>query len=136
MACQTALAVGAFILCLALWAGNGMVKIFAGANPELQQLAGAGLKLYATSFVLSGFNIIAAAYFTSVGAAGRAATVSILRSLVWVSLLLWILPGWLGNAGIWLTVPLTELLTFFMAYPWVRRSGAILRSGWEGEYSV
>ncbi|HYH03506.1 MAG TPA: MATE family efflux transporter [Bacillota bacterium] len=118
--------VGMMIFLAVLLAGNVIVQFFAGDNLVLQHIASHALKLFAISFLLSGFNIIAAAYFTSLGEARQAATISILRSLVLIIILVWILPMFIGEAGIWLTPPVTEFLTFIVAYLWVKKSQSTL----------
>lgn len=70
-----------------------------------------GLKLYFTSNLFVGFNIILAVYFPSVEQAAPAHVLSLLRGLVLIIPLAVLLSVWLGMTGIWLAVPAAELLT-------------------------
>ena len=51
-------------------------------NPELQRIAVEGLKLYFTSVLFTGFNIVLSTYFTSVEKALPAQVISLLRGLI------------------------------------------------------
>ncbi|MGE5677170.1 MAG: MATE family efflux transporter, partial [Pseudomonadota bacterium] len=100
----------AFVLSFA--ATEGIISIFAHGNPELMNIANNGIKLYSIAFLINGYNVIASAYFTSLGDAGTSLLISALRSLVLVSIFVLALPLLLGDTGIWITVPLTEAVTF------------------------
>lgn len=126
IAIKAAVVVGIVVFAAAFAAAGGIAGIFAGGNTELMKLASYGLRLFSISFILNGFNIIAAAYFTSIGDAKAAAVISILRSLVLVLVFILILPNIIGDAGIWLTAPLTELTTFIVAYAFLGKSKARL----------
>jgi putative MATE family efflux protein len=126
IALKTVIWTGVGFCLLAFGAGDGIVRIFAGHNQELTAVAVNGLKLYSLSFVLNGYNIIAAAYFTSIGAAKESLSISVARSLILVNILILLLPSLLGNAGIWLAAPAAELITFGLAWQWFKRSKANL----------
>ncbi|HBE76530.1 MAG TPA: MATE family efflux transporter, partial [Firmicutes bacterium] len=126
IALKTVIWTGVGFCLLALGAGDGIVRIFARHNQELIAVAGNGLRLYSLSFVLNGYNIIAAAYFTSVGAAKESLSISVARSLLLVNILILLLPSLFGNAGIWLAAPAAELLTSGLAWWWFKKSKANL----------
>ncbi len=128
IAMKAVVIVGIGIFLIVLLISGGLVKIFSKDNLELIKVAGLGLKLYSISFIISGFNIIAAAYFTSLGEAKQAAIVSILRSLVLVIIFILILPYIIGDTGIWLAGPVTEAITFILAYMWIKRSKIALQA--------
>lgn len=114
--------VGVATFLLSLLVGNIIIGIFAKNNLELYEIANFGLKLFSISFILNGYNIFVAAYFTSLGDYNTAALISILRSLILVCVLIIILPCLIGNSGIWLTAPLTELITFVVSFNRIKRS--------------
>jgi Na+-driven multidrug efflux pump len=122
IAFKTVTLVGAAVFILVHLAGRGMIGFFAKDNTALLQLAGTGLKLYSLAFLVNGYNIIAAAYFTSISQAKEAAVISTLRSLILVNLLVLFLPVFCGESGIWLATPLTELITFALSYRWIQHS--------------
>lgn len=122
VALKSVVVIGIATFLLSLVAGNMIVGIFAKDNIELYNIANLGLNLFSISFILNGYNIFAAAYFTSLGDYNTATLISILRSLILVCLLIIILPYLIGNSGIWLTAPLTELITFAVSFNGIRRS--------------
>lgn len=77
-------------------------------NRRLQKIAVTGLKLYFTSSLFVGYNIILAVFFTSVEQALPAHILSLLRGLILILLLAFLLAALWGMTGIWLAYPVTE----------------------------
>lgn len=109
-------AVGLVICIVSLVYAENIISIFSHNNKELLHIGGIGLRIFSVAFILNGYNIIAAAFFTSIGKAKAALFVSSLRSLVLILFFLLVLPYTLGDIGIWLTTPLAETVTFAVAY--------------------
>ena len=63
------------------------------------------------SFLPAALNMLASAYFTSVGDAKSSALISSLRGLVLIAAFVLFLPLVLGDPGIWIALPAAELLT-------------------------
>ena len=78
-------------------------------------IASDGIKLFSYGFLIIGNNVFMSGYFTSIGNVTISATISILRSLVFVCATIIILPYFIGVNGIWLAVPIAELLTVFFS---------------------
>ena len=81
-------------------------------DESLQKIASEGLKIYFTSMVFVGYNIIISMYFTSVERALPAHIISLLRGFVLIVPMAFLLSALLGMWGVWLTFPATELLVF------------------------
>lgn len=79
-------------------------------NMRLQEIAVDGLKLYFTSNLFVGFNIIIAIYFTSTERTIPAHILSLLRGLVLIVPMAFLLSAVWGMTGVWLAYPVTELL--------------------------
>lgn len=94
--------------------GSAYVQLFT-RDAELMNLVIGGLRLFSLSFLVTGFNLIASFYFTSVGYAKESAIISSLRGLVLLTLNIFLLPLIFGNPGIWLVAPVTEMATFIVA---------------------
>ncbi len=93
-------------------------------NPQLQQIAADGLRLYFTGAVFAGFNIGISVLFTSIEKAVPAHLISLLRGLVIIVPMAFVLSAVLGITGVWLAFPATELLTALfeaVMYPVVQR---------------
>lgn len=80
-------------------------------NANLQEIAITGLKLYFTSLVFAGFNIILSMYFTSVEKALPAQIISLLRGLILIIPIAFLFANLWDMTGVWMSFPATELVT-------------------------
>lgn len=80
-------------------------------NAKLQEIAETGLKLYFTSLVFAGFNIILSMYFTSVEKALPAQIISLLRGLILIIPIAFLFANLWDMTGVWMSFPATELVT-------------------------
>lgn len=80
-------------------------------NTKLQEIAVTGLKLYFTSLVFAGFNIILSMYFTSVEKALPAQIISLLRGLILIIPIAFLFANLWDMTGVWMSFPATELVT-------------------------
>ena len=79
-------------------------------NPKLQEIAITGLRLYFTSGIFAGFNIIISMYFTSTENPAPAQLISLIRGFFLIIPLAFILSRAFGIIGVWITFPLTEAM--------------------------
>ncbi|MCI9330751.1 MAG: MATE family efflux transporter [Oscillibacter sp.] len=86
-------------------------RIFVGYDLELLALTTRGFRLYALSFLAMGFNIFGSAFFTALSNGAISAAIAFLRTLLFQTAAIFILPLFLGLDGIWLAVTAAELLT-------------------------
>lgn len=86
-------------------------KIFVGYDTELFEMTKHGFRLYALSFLVSGFNVFGSAFFTALNDGVISAAISFLRTLFFQVIVVLILPIILGLNGIWLAVAAAELFT-------------------------
>ncbi len=86
-------------------------RIFVGYDPELLALTARGFRLYSLSFLAMGFNIFGSAFFTALGSGVISASIAFLRTLLFQTAAIFILPLFLELDGIWLAVTAAELLT-------------------------
>lgn len=80
-------------------------------SAALQEIAETGLRLYFTSAVFMGFNVILSTYFTSVEIAIPAHVVSLMRGLVVIIPVAFIMAALWGMTGVWLSCTAAELIT-------------------------
>lgn len=91
-----------------------LAKIFVGYDVELLAITCRALRLFSLSFLFSGVNIFASAFFTALNNGLVSAFISFLRSLMFqVMLILWLPVLW-GVDGIWLAVVVAELMTLVL----------------------
>lgn len=105
------------LVCLALCAlfPSQMTAIFMKVTPEVAEIAPYIIRVYAIAFLPMAVNLFATAYLQSVSKANKATVVSMLRGLVLSSILLYILPVFMGGNGIWWAVTLAEVLAAVVA---------------------
>lgn len=76
----------------------------------LQTMAREGLRLYFPAYLFAGCNIVLASAFSATGRPGPAFGLSLFRGCVGVLLVVFPLSALGGMTGVWLTVPVVELL--------------------------
>lgn len=74
-----------------------------------------GLKIYSLSFILTGTNIFMSGMFTAFSNGLVSGIISFMRSLIFESLGIIVLPIFLGLIGLWFAVPLADLLGLFIS---------------------
>ena len=73
-----------------------------------------GFRLYALSFLASGFSIFGSAFFTALSNGAVSAAISFLRTLVFQIIVVMILPIFLGIDGIWLAIVVAEAMALIV----------------------
>lgn len=84
-----------------------------------------GLKLFSPVFLFIGWNVFLSGYFTALGN-GLISALSSLRSPIFVVMFILTLPKLIGVSGIWLTIPLAEVVTIFTVVYLYRTQGRCL----------
>ncbi len=92
------------------------VHIFADNDIELVKTAVTATIYYFPALFVSGTNILLASYMQSTGHWKESVVVSLCRCLILLLPLLLVLPKFLGDKGIWISVPFAEILTLPVAY--------------------
>ena len=90
---------------------GAIVRIFNTDNPELFELGKAGLRKFTLLFPLVGFQIITGSYYQSIGKAGIASFLSLLRQVIVLIPILFILPEFTGLDGVWYANPLSDVVS-------------------------
>ena len=89
-------------------------RIFVGYDPELLAVTARGFRLYSLSFLAMGFNIFGSAFFTALSNGVLSAAIAFLRTLLFQTAAIFVLPLFLELDGIWLAVTAAELMTLFI----------------------
>lgn len=90
-------------------------KLFVGYDAALLDLTVHAYKIYALCFLFMGFSIYASAFFTSLNNGLVSALISFLRTLVFETSAVIILPMLFGINGIWFSVTVAEMLACTIA---------------------
>ena len=91
-----------------------VVSIFT-SDAELIALSAKGLRIVVMFFPIIGFQMVAANFFQSIGMASKAIFLSLTRQMMVLLPCLIILPRFFGVAGVWYSMPISDLLASLIA---------------------
>lgn len=103
------------ILGIALVFSEPIVGIFTGEENHTYELAVEGFFLFSFNYLFAGINIFASALFTALSNGKISAIISFCRTFVFIVASIVLLPMIMGITGVWLAVPLAELITLFIS---------------------
>ena len=102
--------------------GSSLVHIFAEKGTPVYEIARNGFLIFPFSFLFCGLNIFTSAIFTALSNGKLSAILSFLRTFGLITVLLLTLPNLLGVAGVWLSVPIAELITMIVALVFLNKN--------------
>ncbi len=88
-----------------------IIKLFNNDDRQLLEIGVKGLRIFLLALPFVGFQIITGNYFQAIGKAGIAAFVSLMRQVIVLIPLLFILPQHYGLTGVWMTAPVSDILS-------------------------
>ncbi len=88
-----------------------LASIFVGYDAELLEMTAHAYSIYAISFLFCGFSIFGSAFFTALGDGFTSAVIAFLRTLVFESASVIILPMIFGLNGIWSAIIVAECMS-------------------------
>lgn len=100
---------GGVMVVVALALSSVLCKIFVGYDEILYNLTLRGFRIFAFSYLLTGFNIFGSSFFTALNNGGISAIISFLRTLVFQIAAVLLLPLILDLDGIWLSIIVAEV---------------------------
>lgn len=107
------------ILMLISFAGRNVFPGWFNLHGDAAQLAGHGLIISSTAFILLGVIRVAGYYYQSTGKIRESALLIYGDAFFALPLCLLILPIWFGLDGVWLAMPISRVLLFiFVLYLW------------------
>ena len=95
-------------------APNLVVGIFT-SDAELTELSATGLRITVMFFPIIGFQMVTSNFFQSIGMAGKAIFLSLTRQMLILLPCLLILQHFFGVAGVWYSMPVSDLLASLIA---------------------
>lgn len=114
ISCKMAMIMGSALVVLIFLFGKYLIMMFVSDNQAVLDLALHGSKIYAFTFFFNGLNILFSGYFTSIGDALSSIIVAVCRGMIFILLGISILPQFIGISGVWMTVPVAEVLTLLV----------------------
>ncbi len=91
-----------------------LAAIFVGYDAKLLDMTVEAFKIYAFSFLLAGFSIFGSAFFTALNDGLTSAVISFMRTLVFESMAVLVIPLFMGAAGIWYSINIAEFMAVCM----------------------
>ena len=111
---------GVLMFFLAITTASWIAEIYVGYDLEVCALAEEALKAFALAFVLQGFNIYAAAYFTGLNNGKISAAIALSRTFLFQTLAIFGLPLIFGPESLWICQAVAEVfaaaIAIFMLY--------------------
>ena len=104
-----------------IW-GGFIIGIFSKGNQELMSLAKTALFYISFAYLISFLNIISTSFLTSIEKPIESVVVSLGRSIVFIAIPLFILPDLIGAKGIWLSIPIAELMCLVVSYFLIKKA--------------
>ncbi len=106
---------GVILTILAKVLAHPLAALFVGYDENLFSLTRYAFHIFSYSFLLAGFNIYASAFFTALNNGGVSAAISFLRTLVFQTASVLILPLILHLDGIWWANTFAEICAFVLS---------------------
>ncbi|MFI3214655.1 MAG: MATE family efflux transporter [Eubacteriales bacterium] len=113
--------VSAFVIVFSLLFGEFAIAIFISRSSETFEMAVNGLKIFSIAYLFMGINVFMSAMFTALSNGKVSAILSLTRTLIFLVGSLVILPYFLHVNGVWLAVPLAELLACMLSVYYFKR---------------
>ncbi|MEB3055785.1 MATE family efflux transporter [Bacillus pseudomycoides] len=115
-AVKTAIVLGCVAIVSGLFFGKYIIGLFDVQSKELLTLTVTGMSLFFIQYVFFGYNIVYGEYFQSVRQTRKSILIILSRGLLLIIPLLWIMPKLFGVNGIWLVMPVSEVLTAIVVF--------------------
>lgn len=100
-----------------------VVGVFVGYDTELIDISVHAFRIYSISFAFAGFSIYGSSLFTSLGNGLISALIAFLRTLVFSTILLLVIPEIFGADGIWWAIVVAEILSTILTFIFIKVFG-------------
>ncbi|MDR2797683.1 MAG: hypothetical protein LBB80_05005, partial [Treponema sp.] len=120
----TALVMGGLFFALIFCFPETILRMFMRPTGEILRVGPEIVRIYAFAYLLMGMNIIGSYYLQALKQSKNALIISLLRGFFIYLILVFLLPAMAGFNAIWLTMPVTELLTLFLTLKLLHKKGS------------
>ena len=113
-------AIGAAIICGGIitgglyWGGDLIVRLFLHSGEAAYPIALKGIPLFGFCAIFFALNVTFIGYYQSIEKATQSTFYTLLRGVILIVPAFIILPDIIGNTGLWLAIPIAELLTLIV----------------------
>lgn len=102
-----------------------IVSVFAPKGSSVYDIGYRGFMIFTISFIFTGMNIFSSAIFTAFSNGKVSATLSFFRTFVFIITGIILLPKVFGVDGVWMSVPIAELLSFIMSLVYIKKYSSV-----------
>lgn len=111
----TGIIVGVLLFLIGALFPEKVVNIFINPTKEIIEFSIPAIRIYFITFLMTSVNIIYSTYFQSIVKPKESLAICMLRGIVLTSILVFVLPIFIGVTGIWLAMPITEFITLLVS---------------------
>lgn len=127
IAVWTAVGAGLTFFLIGQFAASPIVSIFGDFNEEVKSLATSGIRIFFFAYLFMGVNFVMMTYFQSIGNVRMATWITFAREILFMLLILLILPTFIGVTGVWVAIPIAELIVLTTIILYIRRHPLVSR---------
>ena len=109
--------IGVGVYLIVLLFKQGIVGAFSEGDFELLELAMVATTYVTLHYLISFINIVASSFHTAIERPLESVAIAVCRSIVFVLIPLFVLTPIIGQLGIWLSMPIAEVLTLLVSLP-------------------
>ena len=106
---------GALMVLSAELLSFAVCKIFVGYDQKLLEITTYGFRIFALCFIFSGFGIFTSAFFTALNDGLISALIAFLRTMVFHSIAIYVLPNIFGIDGVWFSIVVAEFMSLVLS---------------------
>lgn len=121
LALSTVVIMGIVFTAIGLLFPTQMVRLFMDATPEVITAAPGIIRPYFLMYLFLGVNVATTYYLQSSMHSKMSMAIALMRSMVISGLLLFVLPIFLDILGVWLAMPIAELIVAIIALYYIRK---------------
>ena len=105
-----------------------VIRLFT-SDPTLIELSTKGMRVMNSAIFVVGFGMVSGNMFQCLGMVGKSIFLSLSRQLLFLVPMIYLLPLWLQEKGVWISFPLSDLVStiiaFFMIRDLMKKLGAL-----------
>lgn len=94
---------------------TNVLTIFTPVNSDVYNITLYGFNIYSLAFIIMGLGIFSSSMFTAFSDGKTSAIISFSRTFIFIISAVLILPNIFGEIGVWIAVPIAEILGFIVA---------------------
>ncbi len=118
----TAVVAGLAAFLVGLIGTRQIVAIFGDFSADVVSMATTGIRLFFIAYLFMGVNFVMMSYFQSISQIRMATWITASREIIFMMIFILILPPFIGVYGVWLSIPLAELIVMITVIIYIRNN--------------